>query len=85
MSTCSKTSIYIYIYNFFWKSLYLYFIINVVGGGGLKKKYYQIDPTQGKGGPDFSSAPTQHNDDNPDIETEEEACPRSEHSSEDCR
>ena len=56
-----------------------------MGGGGLKKKYYQIDPTQGKGGPDFSSAPTQHNDDNPDIETEEEACPRSEHSSEDCR
>lgn len=32
---------------------------------GLKKEYCQIDPTRGEGGPDFSSALAQHNDDNP--------------------
>ena len=32
---------------------------------GLKKEYCQIDPTKGEGGPNFSSALTQHNDYNP--------------------
>ena len=38
----------------------------IVGGWkGLKKEYCQIDPTKGEGGSDFTSAPAQHNDNNP--------------------
>ena len=48
-------------------------------------EYCQVDLTQGKGGPNFSSALAQHVDKSPNIETEEAAHPRSEHSSKDCR
>ena len=83
VSACSEASIYIISFE---NHNIFYFIINIVGGEGLKKEYYQIDLTRGEGGSNFSSAPAQHNDDSPDIETEEEArprSPRSEHSLED--
>ena len=55
-----------------------------VGGGCLTKEYFQIDPTRGEGGPDFSSVLAQHNDYNQEIEAEEVARTRShEHFSED--
>ena len=54
-----------------------------VGGGGLTKEYFQIDPTQGEGGPDYSLVLAQHNDYNQEIEAEEVARTRSEHFSKD--
>ena len=42
-----------------------------MGGGGLKKEYYQIDSAQGAVGPGYLLSQAQHNKNNPDSETEE--------------
>ena len=42
-----------------------------VGGGGLKKEYYQIDSARGAVGPGYLLSQAQHNKNNPDSETEE--------------
>ena len=42
-----------------------------VGGGGLKKEYYQIDSAWGAIGSNYLSSQAQHNKNNPDSETEE--------------
>ena len=41
-----------------------------MGGGGLKKEYYQIDLARGAVGPGYLSSQAQHNKNNLDSETE---------------